>query len=101
MNSKDWFKSKPYWFRVGIIVGIISLIFNGPISLFCSNSRVAGDWCFILFFTTLPLISLARLFSSSGLGLYIDKMFLPLTIITHFVIGAAFGLIIGKIKYRK
>ncbi len=101
MSFKKWLRAKPYWLKGGITLGIISIVINGSLFLFCSINGIAGDWCFVTFLTTIPIIILTRLPFFMWLGLVHQSIFLLATVIAHFVIGALIGFLIDGIKSKK
>ena len=97
MNVKEWFKSKPFWLKGGIIAIIVLIIlylilmifsaksiceFNTQENINCTNAQVLDT--FLLPFHSTPFIQ----------GTMI-------VILITFVLGAITGLIISKIKSKK
>ena len=90
MKIKNWFKSKPYWLRGGIIglvfILIFTILFYIIESLFIVNSYA---WAVISLPFTIP---------------YIYFSLIPTFIIVflfYFLFGALIGFIVGKIKSKK
>ncbi len=102
MRLIDWFKSKPYWLRGGLIGLAIWALLAVPMT-FCAV--VGGGICEALIawvgtFLTLPSLIVfiffrgAPIFSGSLLGALIG------TFIGWFLAGSLIGLIYGKIEQR-
>ena len=105
---KDWFKSKPYWLRGGIIGGIISLLLTLLATIcFIRFPAEAGLVCLILpLGPILPEFFFGYIqFEFVDFSAYFSDLFYVFlmhitSFIILFLIGAFAGQIIGKIKSK-
>lgn len=126
MKIKDWFKSKPYWLKGGII-GVIFILIIMTLVYTTHRYTVSGSPNILktfLIYLSLPLAmaGLGSVFVIStiteqitGTPLYESTFatFTPLVSVIfavsvyififlyYFIVGAAIGWIVGKIKSKK
>jgi len=105
MNLKNWFKSKPDWFKAGII---LSSIYSGlfllgillsPLSII--NSAVEEVVVALILVISIPSIWVMAIFPGLSYTEGIGWEFFIGALITYFLIGAIIGWICGKIKSKK
>jgi len=109
MQLKNWFQSKPYWIKGGMIGVIIAVL-----SYFVAPVPLLGLLSVLLIFPTLiALLIISKIFGSgnslvfteateNNLGLsttIFGKIVLIFVVLSmYFLIGAVIGFLIGKIK---
>ncbi len=107
MGWKDWWKTKPYWLKGGIIFPLIILILWGIIAILeIANIIPRGEggttiWMPLMF--SMPIVVLYGIFGGNldtRITAPLFIFFTLLTILEIFLIGAFIGWIYGKIKSR-
>ena len=121
MNLRDWFKSKPYWLKGGIIGLVFILIF---MILFYINEFLrithGSFWAIVSTPFTVPYLFVTYLITSMMLTkgvngdipqlIYdpsppkvssITILSFVLVLLSYFLLGAFIGWIVGKIKSKK
>ena len=105
MNIKEWFKSKPYWLKVGVILSSIycSLFLLGIIlsPLSAINSAVEEIVVALIIVISIPSIWVMALFPGLSYTEGIGWEFFIGAIITYFLVGAIIGWIYEKIRSKK
>ena len=91
-------KNFSYWFKGGIILGIVSFAINLLMWLFLGVSNDSG---IILGFFNLFSIYLVDLFTGEyNYSLLNHILLIIITFVVWFVIGAVIGWIVGKVKEK-
>ena len=111
MSFKEWFKSKPYWLKGGIILSFVMLIINISSFIIYSTLCVGSDFIetnlfcnlFLVFFIFTAFFAFTfYLFISSTINTITAIIFgFLVSLIFYFTIGAVTGYIYGKIKSKK
>ena len=105
MKIKEWFKSKPNWLKVGIILSSVycSLFLLGIIlsPLSAINSAVEEIVVALIIVISIPSIWVMALFPGLSYTEGIGWEFFIGAIITYFLVGAIIGWIYEKIRSKK
>ena len=102
MNIKDWFKSKPYWLKGGIIgLLLILLIFIANLLLGLPHPLQGEGSMFLFLYASLPFVKVFFIFDRLPYSYaFAFTLYVLSTFLGYFIVGAAIGFIVGKIKSK-